>query len=200
MRCRTNSFGWIFVSRMIGIIGFLIVVVLVNILTFYISNPIYQKGVSFINGNFWLLLLIAIILFVGAIFGAFSFPLNLPAPLIRAIGSVFCIAFLLRILQWVDSTAMTNIYPMFWVLSFLLVPLVFILVLASGYFGIMRQLFWQPRPVINNDGRVVQESTMESSPDEVVKNTKSWEEIGAEFRLVLYDLMHRFRHEIKRKE
>jgi peptidoglycan/LPS O-acetylase OafA/YrhL len=185
---------------MIGIIGFLIVVVLVNILTFYISNPIYQKGVSFINDNFWLLLLIAIILFVGAIFGAFSFPLNLPAPLIRAIGSVFCIAFLLRIFQWVDSMATTNIYPMFWGLSFLLVPLVFILVLASGYFGIMRQLFWQPRPVINNDGRVVQESSLESSPDEVVKNTKSWEEIGAEFRLVLYDLMHRFRHEIKRKE
>jgi len=200
MRCRTNSFSWIFVSRMIGIIGFLIVVVLVNILTFYISNPIYQKGVSFINDNFWLLLLIAIILFVGAIFGAFSFPLNLPAPLIRAIGSVFCIAFLLRIFQWVDSMATTNIYPMFWGLSFLLVPLVFILVLASGYFGIMRQLFWQPRPVINNDGRVVQESSLESSPDEVVKNTKSWEEIGAEFRLVLYDLMHRFRHEIKRKE
>ena len=124
---------------MIGIIAFLIVVVLVNILTFYISNPIYQKGVSFINDNFWLLLLIAIILFVGAVFDAFSFPLNLPAPLIRAIGSVFCIAFLLRIFQWVDSVATTNIYPMFWLLSFLLVPLVFILVLASGYFGIMRQ-------------------------------------------------------------
>ena len=26
---------------------------------------------------------------------------------------------------------------------------------------------------------------MESPPDEIVKNTKSWEEIGAEFRLVL---------------
>ena len=110
---------------MIGIIGFLIVVVLANILTFYVSNPLYQKGVSFINENFWLLLLIAIILFVGAILGAFPFPLNLPAPLIKAIGSVFCIAFFMRMFQWVDSVATTNLYPMFWLLSFLIVPLVF---------------------------------------------------------------------------
>lgn len=94
----------------------------------------------------------------------------------------------------------TNIYPLFWGLSFLLVPLVFILVLASGYVGIMGQLWWQPRPAINNNDKVVQEFTMESSPDELVKNTNSWEEIGVEFRLVLYDILHRFRHEIKRKE
>ena len=64
----------------------------------------------------------------------------------------------------------------------------------------MRQLWWQPRIAMNNNGQVVHESHMESSPDELVKNTKSWEEIGAEFRLVLYDILHRFRQEIKRKE
>ena len=39
---KQHSLGWIFVSRMIGIICFLIVVVLANILTYYVANPLYQ--------------------------------------------------------------------------------------------------------------------------------------------------------------
>ena len=35
--------------------------------------------------------------------------------------------------------------------------------------------------------------------DDTLSDAKSWEEIGIEFRLMLYDLMHRFRQEIKRK-
>jgi hypothetical protein len=185
---------------MIGIIGFLIVVVLANILTYYVSNPLYNAAVQFVNGNFWLLLLIAIILFVGAIFGAFPFPLNLPAPIIMAIGSVFCIAFFLRVFQWVDSVATTNLYSMFWLLSFLIVPLVFIIVLASGYFRIMRQLWWQPRTDRTDDDQVIHENHPGVSPAGRVNDNKSWEEISGEFRLMLYDILHRFREEINRKE
>ena len=76
---KQHSLGWVFVSRMIGIICFLIVIVLANILTFYVASPLYHSGVDFLNLNFWLLLLIAIIIFIGDIFGAFPFPLNLPA-------------------------------------------------------------------------------------------------------------------------
>ena len=108
---RNKSLGWVFVSRMIGIICFLIVVVLANILTYYVANPIYHSGVNFINENFWLLLLIAVILLVADLFGAFPFPLNLPAPIIRAFGSVFCIAFILSVFQWVDLQLWNNSLP-----------------------------------------------------------------------------------------
>jgi hypothetical protein len=185
---------------MIGIIAFLIVVVLANILTYYVSNPFYHAGVGFINDNFWLLLLVAIILFAGAIFGAFPFPLNLPAPIIKAIGSVFCIAFFLRAFQWLDTMAATNLYPMFWLLSFLIVPLVFLLVLGSGYFEIMRQLWWQPRPDASGDDQVVHEVQEGEFSDASVSDAKSWDEIGREFRLMLYDILHRFRQEVKRKK
>jgi hypothetical protein len=185
---------------MIGIIAFLIVVVLANILMFYVSNPLYHAGVGFINENFWLLLLIAIILFVGAIFGSFPFPLNLPAPIIKAFGSVFCIAFLLQVFEWVDSVATTNLYPTFWFLPYLLVPLVFLLVLASGYFEIMRQLWWQPRIDRDLDGQIVHEIHRDASYSERVNDAKTWEEIAAEFRMMLFDILHRFRQEIKRKE
>ncbi len=199
VRCRTKPLGWVFVSQMIGIICFLIIIVFANILTYYVSNPFFHGGVSFINENFWLLMLIAIILFVGAIFGAFPFPLNLPSPIIRAIGSVFCIAFILRAFQWVDSVTSTTLYPMFWILSFLIVPLVFLMVLASGYFKIMQQLWWQSRIDEDISEHAIHEDHADESAGTLVADAKSWEEIGAEFRMMLYDIIHRFRQEIKRK-
>ena len=197
-QCQNKSLSSVFVLRMIGIITFLIVVVLANILTYYVSSPIYRAGVLFLNQNFWLLLLIAIILLAGDIFFAFPFPLNLPAPIIRAIGSVFVIAFMLHIFQWVDSVAATSLYSFVWVLSFVIVPIIFIIVLASGYFEIMRQLVRTSRTEQDRDNTVVHE-TKSSPQEEPVSDAKSWEEIGDEFRLMMYDLMHRFRQEIQKK-
>lgn len=196
---RNRSLGWVFVSRMIGIICFLIVVVLANILTYYVASPVYHSGVNFLNENFWLLLLISVILLVADVFGAFPFPLNLPAPIIRAIGSVFCIAFILRVFQWVDTVADTNLYPAFWLVSFLVVPLVFIIVLATGYFEIMRRLWWQPHLDTGKDAEVVPQETLKET-EQPVSDAKSWEEIGREFRMMLYDIIHRFRQEIKKKQ
>jgi len=191
-----RSLGWVFVSRMTAIIIFLIVVVLANILTFYVSNPVYHAGVQFLNTNFWLLLIIGIILFTGDIFRAFPFPLDLPYPVIRAIGSVFIIAFILRIFEWVDGVTANSLYHYFWLLSFVVVPLVFILVLVTGYYEILRELW--ARSKFDQDQVPV---AGEVSPGPTLKpdtNVKSWDEIGTEFRLMLYDIIHRFREEIHR--
>lgn len=193
---RNRPVGWVFVSRMIGIICFLIVVVLANILKFYIENPVYHSGVTFINENFWLLILIAVILLIADLFGTLAFPLNLPAPIIKATGSVFVIAFILRVFQWVDVVASVNLYASFWLVSFLVVPLVFLIVLAVGYAEILRRLWWQPGPDEGGAGIVVQK---EAAPGgEEVPDAKSWDEIGAEFRIMLYDIIHRFRQEIRK--
>jgi hypothetical protein len=183
---------------MIGIILFLIIIVLANILTHYVADPVYLAGVSFLNENFWLLLLISIILMVGDLFFAFPFPINLPAPIIRAVGSVFVIAFMLHVFKWVDSVTATSLYPFIWVLSYVIVPVVFIIVLVSGYFEIMRQLCREQPPEPEGECHVVHE--IKKSPlEEPVSDVKSWEEIGAEFRLMMYDIMHRFRHEVRKK-
>jgi hypothetical protein len=157
---------------MIGIICFLIVVVLANILTYYVSSPVYSAGVVFLNENFWLLMLIAIILLVGDIFFAFPFPLNLPAPIIKAIGSVFIIAFMLYIFQWVDTVAATSLYSFVWLLSCVIVPIIFIVVLVSGYFKIMRKLCWEPQPEKEGECLVVHE-IKKSSPEDPVSDVKS---------------------------
>lgn len=199
-RYRNQSLTWVFVSRMIGIICFLIVVVLAKILTTVISpEGIYAKAIEgILFANFWLLLLIAIIMFIADIFGAFPFPLNLPAPIIKAFGSIFCIAFVLEVIQWVDGAFGTLLYPLFWLPSLILIPLIFLLVLASGYFEIMRRLWWQPNLDAETGAEVVHQLPL-SGIDRPVSDVKSWDEIGEEFRMMLYDIIHRFREEIKKK-
>jgi len=198
-RYRNGSVQWVFVSRMIGIICFLIVVVLAKILTTFISpDGIYYKAVEgILFANFWLLLLIAIVMFVADIFGAFPFPLNLPAPIIKAFGSIFCIAFILNVFRWVDISFGTTLFQLFWMPSLILIPLLFILVLATGYFEIMRRLWLQPRLDTGPGAEVVHQEPPEFGQE--VSNVKSWEEIGAEFRMMLFDIIHRFRQEIKKK-
>jgi hypothetical protein len=199
---RNRPLSWVFVSRMIGIICFLIVVVLANILNLvYVpSPPVYHSGVTLLNENFWLLILVAIIFLVADLFGAFPFPLNLPAPIIRAFGSVFCIAVIQIIFQWVDGISGTTLYQFFWLSSFILVPLVFLIVLASGYYEIMRQLWWQPKleHETGSDTLVLHEEPPGQST-QTVSDAKSWEEIGREFRLMLFDIIHRFRENIQKK-
>jgi len=202
---RKKPLSWVFVSRMIGIICFLIIVVLANILTYYVSIDfrVYHLGVTFLNENFWLLILIAVTLLSADIFDAFLIPFNLPAPLVRAIGSVFCIAFILRGIQWLDSVAGTNLYEQFWVIliSLLIVPLIFLIVLISGYYTILRQLWWQPKAKSEegNDTIVVRDEYQYQAAQPVT-DAKSWEEIGMEFRLMLFDIIHRFREDIRKKE
>jgi hypothetical protein len=192
-----RSPGWVFVSRMIGIICFLIIVVLANILTFYVSNPVYHSGVDFLNTNFWLLLIIGIILFTSDIFSVFPFPLNLPFPIIRAIGSVFIIAFILRIFEWVDHVTGNNLYHFFWLISFAIVPVVFIIVLITGYYEIICDLASRARLRSDATGAVAYDGVPPAAPA-VHQEAKSWEDIGAEFRLMLYDIIHRFREEIRK--
>lgn len=190
-----NSPAWVFVTRMIGIISFLIIIVLANILRFYVQNPLYISGVDFLNTNFWLILLIGIIFFVAAVFSSFPFPLDLPGPVIRAIGSVFLIAFVLRVFDWSDQVTGNNIYHFFWLLSFIIVPLVFILVLAGGYYEILRRLFLSGRT--NGNVPAVVDPTI-GTPKPANNNTtaKSWEDVHTEFRMMIWDIIHRFRDEI----
>jgi len=203
MYCRSHSLGWVFATRMIGIICLLIAIVLANILTHYVENPLFTSGVTFINENFWLLVLIALIFMVGDVIAAFPFPFNLPAPIITAFGSVFLIMFMLRIFQWTDSVTSTTLSPLFSFLAPVIATVVFLIVLVSGYYAILRGLWFQSRAGEVPDGGQVAGApapTGQEAESREVAGAKSWEEIGAEFRLMLYDIIHRFRQEIRKNQ
>jgi len=72
-------------------------------------------------------------------------------------------------------------------------------VLASGYFEIMRRLWWQPN-LDGETGSTVIHHEIRKEAEQPVSDAKSWEEISTEFRMMLYDIIHRFRQEIKKKQ
>jgi hypothetical protein len=201
VRFQKKPLSWIFVSRMMAIICFLIVMVLAKILaTVTTPDGIFQKAADgILFSNFWLLLFILIILFVADVFGTFRFPLNLPAPIIRAFGSAFCIAFILIVFQWVDNNYGTTVSEFFWLIPSVVVPLVFLIVLVSGYYVILRQLSEQPKTEgEDGSGTLLVHSERYDSAAQPVSDARSWEEIGGEFRVMLYDIIHRIREDIRK--
>ena len=76
--------------------------------------------------------------------------------------------------------------------------LIFIIVLATGYFEIMKQLWWCPKPRYEQGtGMAYEEPPVR--PESPTSDAKSWEDIGVEFRLMTYDIIHRFREEITKR-
>jgi hypothetical protein len=65
----------------------------------------------------------------------------------------------------------------------------------------MRQLWWQPRleDETGSDTLVLHEEHP-GQATQTVSDAKSWEEIGLEFRLMLFDIIHRFREDIRKKK
>jgi len=195
--------SWIFVSRMMTIICFLIVVVLATILT-TVTTPdgtFQQAADGLLFSNFWLLLFILVVLFVADIFGTLAFPLNLPAPIIRAFGSAFCITYILIVFQWMDDNYGTTISQFSWLVPSFIVPLVFLVVLISGYYVIFRQLSEQPEKESEDmSDTLMGHGERYDSAAQPVSDARSWEEIGEEFRGMMFDIFHRIREDIRIKK
>jgi len=183
---------------MIGFISFLIFVVLANILkSVYPQSTLIGAAVGFLNDNLPLLLIIAILMIVADILSAFPFPLDLPAPIIRAFGAVFIVAFLLALVQWMFGGS-SDTAGIFQILSFFVVPLIFLIVLIGGYYRIVKRLFQNshaggPVPAVADPtiGTPAPAGAANAAP-------KTWEDVHTEFRLMLWDLFHRLREEIAR--
>lgn len=136
-----NSVWWGVLSKVIGIVVFLILVVIVNILTAYISNPLFSSVVGFLNANVLLIILISALLIIGEVFLALHFPFDLPGPLFNAVGSIFVVSFILNLVVFVIGLLTSeNISAPFRLLSYFLYPLVFIIVVVLGYVRIFSSL------------------------------------------------------------
>ncbi len=122
-----------FFGDLMGLIVFLIVLVVLNLLNSYISNDVLNGIISFLNVNLLLIVLLSILFMFGGIFDALGFPLNLPAPIFRAFGGFFLVLFLFKIFDFInqylripENSVLNQIYP--------LIPIiVFIAVLVIGY-------------------------------------------------------------------
>lgn len=205
---RQVSLSYTVISRSIGIVVFLILLVILNILLRQIQSPFFHAIVGFLNVNFWVILLFGLLFLFADVFRAAFFPLNLPYPLIAGIGSVFFLMFFFRLMDFLDAYFQLAISGYIDWTYYFIAPLVFLIVLVCGYVSIFRKAFC---PV---DGKGITGATPVGIPVEEEKSgivapvgptrvipeeSKSWDDISAEFRALVFDIIHAFRAALLKK-
>jgi len=195
--CNYRSIPWIILMRILGLGLFLFLLYIANHLSFFTDNPLNYQVILFLNNNVWLIVLMSIVFLFGEMFNALIFPFNLPAPLFNASGSVLLIAFLFRIFAMVDILLDENIFQVFDRISFLVYPLVFMIVLFGGYIAILTRLSRKDKNGQEQTG--YKQATFEDKLGKTGKQL-TWEDVGEEFKQAIYDLLRLVRHAIDKKK
>lgn len=132
----------ILISRLFGLLCFLIVLYILDYSRRYTDSELYSSCVFFLKENTTLIIFMGVVYAAGEIFGALTFPLNLPAPIINAVASVFLADFLFRILFFVGEVTDERIFRVFSLYKDYVFPIIFIAVLIGGYALIFAQLLY----------------------------------------------------------
>jgi hypothetical protein len=178
---KKQSWGVILLKGILGIIFLLILLGVLNIVSFYVDNFTLSAVTEFLNQNILFIVLISVVLFLGEIFAAFVFPLNIPYPLFNAVGGVLWVEFIFRILRLIDSFIETNLSVVFEPFYILAMVLVVLIVLIVGYVHIFSDLKKKGKPVKK-------------------KSEVEWEDVGEEFKEAAYNLASTVKEKLEPKK
>lgn len=126
-------------EKAVGLLVFLIIIAIANVIVSVYNTPVNRQIIGFVNANLGFLITMSIIFAIGEIMGAFIFPLNLPAPLFNASGSLLLVIFFLRIFELLEKMLDKRIMP-FAEYSTVIHLIVFISVFVGGYILIFTRL------------------------------------------------------------
>jgi len=120
----------------IGIGAFVLIFYILKELIPFVSFDIYENVVMFIEIN-----LVQILIFLGMflladVLGTLRFPMNIPAPVLNAVGSFLAILFTLRVFQYIDIALEMGVYARYEWIKYIIIPVVFVLILVTGYIRI----------------------------------------------------------------
>lgn len=134
---QVKSAASVIISRLIGFIIFVILLVIANVLVSYFNNSTFTGIVYFLNSNLLYIILITILLLLGELFGVLVFPFNLPSPLFNAVGAVFIVNFAFNLIKLVFQLINVNENLPFDMLNVILSTLVFLIIIIIGYVAIL---------------------------------------------------------------
>ena len=133
---RVRNIIWRALSKALWILVFLFIILILNIVVKFFSDPLYVEVISFLNTNIWLLIVVAVLFFLGDVFNLLDFPFNLPSPLFEGFAAVGVTMFLLNIIKAVVIAAGVSLADVSW-LDPLIYGLVFLAVIIPGYIGLI---------------------------------------------------------------
>jgi len=126
-----------FFLSLLGLVVFLVLLGIANLLSLIIKNEVFVGVVDFLNVNIMLIIIIMIIFFIGDVFWSFIFPFNLPAPIISAISSIFVVVFLYKLFSLIAGFIGLDLTGISQTLIYIIYNLIFWIVLISGYLYII---------------------------------------------------------------
>jgi hypothetical protein len=101
MQKRKSSISIIFHS-IISFLIWIMLLIIANILVSYINEPIYEMVIQFFNSLLVLFFIIFLIGMINSLFWNFSFPINLFAPILSAILSIFIVNLIYQIIKFIQ--------------------------------------------------------------------------------------------------
>ena len=192
-----KSFFKVIFGRLIGLLIFLVLLGIANLLKYVINNQVFLEVVQFLNINLKLIIIIGLIFLVSDLFWILVFPFNLPAPILSAIASIFVITFLFKvgflIEKFLEISFLSKIEPF----STGIYLLVFFIVLISGYFSIFSKIGIRERREIWVEKRVEKKEI--PIKKEKQERKVEWKDVSEEIKGVLYDSALSLRKSINKK-
>jgi flagellar biosynthesis protein FlhB len=185
---KSQSPARIVIHDLISFIMFLIILGFLNISLDFFDSNILAEVVKLLNNNIWLIFIFSIIFTIGEVFGSFRFPGNLPAPIFNAIGSIFLLNFLFKIFRLVGNLSEINTFDNLTKSFPFLYPITFLLVLLGGYISILSGSSWETP------------KKKKTSAKSTSKEKVSWDDVGNEFKEMLYEAFHSARESIKQNK
>jgi len=125
---------WTILSKVIGVILFVLAVIIANYLIPIINSEVYTQVINVLNANLIFLIVIMIFFMLKDIFEILPFPFNIPYPIFNAIATVFFIYFVFSILKYINITP--EVTTVIKLLEFIVYPLVFLIIIILGYIDI----------------------------------------------------------------
>lgn len=135
----------IIASNLISIFIFISTIYLLSFVSQYIDYPLLSRVEVFLRDNLTTVVYISLLFMFGEIFKSLSYPLNIPSPLIFAIGSIYFVTFMLNIFRFVDSELESPSFNIFYTQQFFIYTLIFVLILIGGYFSIFSKEYMSSR-------------------------------------------------------
>jgi len=184
-----RSIPGIIFSAFFGLLVFFLIVLGFNYAAANTGIEIIDFMADFLNQNMLLIVLMSLLFLAADLLRAMIFPLNLPSPFFSAAACVFLVEFLMRIFGLAERLAGEAIFDAFRPLVPLIYFLVFFAVLIGGYISIFSELF----NVCNGNRKDEKIEKKEGPFDD-----HSWEDVGKEFRNMMYEAFHNAKEDMKK--
>jgi len=171
-------------SRLIGLVVFLLILGLLNLIPF--NSLINLQVVHLLNQNLGIIIIFSVLFYLGELFFVFRFPLNIPAPIFNAMGGIILVGFIFQMLNMAGEVLSLDIFIAFKFLEHLASSLVFLMVIIFGYIKIFIDL--KPKNKQEKKKRKVKQKDIE------------WEDVGNEFKIAAYNLASTIKENLEPKK